>query len=270
VQKVRRILGGRRRTDPPGRRNASSRPKKQGNDVVVVVFGDGRYHRQTCWIWPSRCARPPPARELDMLLTAGERISNALVAMAIESLGAPGPLVHRIASRGHHHRRPTARPRSSTSPRPGCGRPLDEGRIVAGRRIPRGPARTPGDVTHAGPRGARTPPRWALAAALGRRRLRDLHRRGRDFQRRPADRPQRPPAGTPLPSRRLPRDGRLRRQGVDASLRGNTPAATNIPVHVPLVVLGQTGHRRHRIDQGHTHGRAHSDRASHTTAARPR
>src|ERR1700760_811229 len=30
----------------------------------------------------------PPARELDMLLTAGERISNALVAMAIESLGA--------------------------------------------------------------------------------------------------------------------------------------------------------------------------------------
>jgi len=30
----------------------------------------------------------PPAREMDMLLTAGERISNALVAMAIESYGA--------------------------------------------------------------------------------------------------------------------------------------------------------------------------------------
>lgn len=30
----------------------------------------------------------PPERELDMLLTAGERISNALVAMAIHSLGA--------------------------------------------------------------------------------------------------------------------------------------------------------------------------------------
>ena len=30
----------------------------------------------------------PPARELDMLLTAGERISNALVAMAIASFGA--------------------------------------------------------------------------------------------------------------------------------------------------------------------------------------
>ena len=30
----------------------------------------------------------PPAREMDMLLTSGERISNALVAMAIDSLGA--------------------------------------------------------------------------------------------------------------------------------------------------------------------------------------
>src|SRR5688500_20070744 len=30
----------------------------------------------------------PPAREMDMLLTAGERISNALVAMAISALGA--------------------------------------------------------------------------------------------------------------------------------------------------------------------------------------
>ena len=30
----------------------------------------------------------PPQREMDMLLTAGERISNALVAMAVESLGA--------------------------------------------------------------------------------------------------------------------------------------------------------------------------------------
>ncbi|WP_157932068.1 aspartate kinase, partial [Mycobacteroides abscessus] len=33
------------------------------------------------------CPAPPP-RELDMLLTAGERMSNALVAMAIHSLGA--------------------------------------------------------------------------------------------------------------------------------------------------------------------------------------
>ena len=33
----------------------------------------------------------PPARELDMLLTAGERISMALVAMAISDLGSrPG------------------------------------------------------------------------------------------------------------------------------------------------------------------------------------
>src|SRR2546430_9983328 len=30
----------------------------------------------------------PPEREMDMLLTAGERISNSLVAMAISALGA--------------------------------------------------------------------------------------------------------------------------------------------------------------------------------------
>ncbi len=42
----------------------------------------------SCSIWLSRCALPPPAREMDMLLTSGERISNSLVAMAIHSLGA--------------------------------------------------------------------------------------------------------------------------------------------------------------------------------------
>ncbi|GAA3439705.1 hypothetical protein GCM10018954_093260 [Kutzneria kofuensis] len=35
----------------------------------------------------SQVAPVPPARELDMLLTAGERISMSLVAMAIHSLG---------------------------------------------------------------------------------------------------------------------------------------------------------------------------------------
>ena len=38
-----------------------------------------------------------------MLLTAGERISNALVAMAIHSLGAQAALIHRFAGRCHHH-----------------------------------------------------------------------------------------------------------------------------------------------------------------------
>ena len=61
--------------------------KKQGNDVVVVVSAMGDTTDNLLDLAQQVCPVPPP-RELDMLLTAGERISNALVAMAIESLGA--------------------------------------------------------------------------------------------------------------------------------------------------------------------------------------
>ena len=61
--------------------------KKQGNDVVVVVSAMGDTTDDLMDLAQQVCPVPPP-RELDMLLTAGERISNALVAMAIESLGA--------------------------------------------------------------------------------------------------------------------------------------------------------------------------------------
>ena len=61
--------------------------KRQGNDVVVVVSAMGDTTDELLDLARAVCSSPPP-RELDMLLTAGERISNALVAMAIESLGA--------------------------------------------------------------------------------------------------------------------------------------------------------------------------------------
>jgi aspartate kinase len=61
--------------------------KKQGNDVVVVVSAMGDTTDDLLELAQQVCPAPP-GRELDMLLTAGERISNALVAMAIESLGA--------------------------------------------------------------------------------------------------------------------------------------------------------------------------------------
>ncbi len=61
--------------------------KKAGNDVVVVVSAMGDTTDELLDLAKQVCPAPP-ARELDMLLTAGERISNALVAMAIESLGA--------------------------------------------------------------------------------------------------------------------------------------------------------------------------------------
>lgn len=61
--------------------------RKSGNDVVVVCSAMGDTTDELLEL--AEGVNPdPPERELDMLLTAGERISNALVAMAIESLGA--------------------------------------------------------------------------------------------------------------------------------------------------------------------------------------
>jgi len=60
---------------------------RKGNDVVVVVSAMGDTTDDLLDLAKQVCP-VPPAREMDMLLTAGERIANALVAMAIESLGA--------------------------------------------------------------------------------------------------------------------------------------------------------------------------------------
>ncbi len=60
--------------------------KKAGNDVVVAVSAMGDTTDDL--LEKAQAVSPlPPARELDMLLTAGERISMALVAMAISDLG---------------------------------------------------------------------------------------------------------------------------------------------------------------------------------------
>jgi aspartate kinase len=61
--------------------------KKAGHDVVVVVSAMGDSTDELMDL-AEQVSPLPPARELDMLLTAGERISMALVAMAISDLGA--------------------------------------------------------------------------------------------------------------------------------------------------------------------------------------
>jgi aspartate kinase len=60
--------------------------KKQGHDVVVAVSAMGDSTDELLDL-ANDVSPLPPARELDMLLTAGERISMALVAMAISDLG---------------------------------------------------------------------------------------------------------------------------------------------------------------------------------------
>lgn len=61
--------------------------KKAGNHVAVVVSAMGDSTDELVDL-AEQVNPVPPAREMDLLLTSGERISNALVAMAIGSLGA--------------------------------------------------------------------------------------------------------------------------------------------------------------------------------------
>ncbi len=60
--------------------------KKDGHDVCVVVSAMGDTTDELLEL-AQQVSPLPPGRELDMLLTAGERISMALLAMAIQSLG---------------------------------------------------------------------------------------------------------------------------------------------------------------------------------------
>ena len=63
-----------------------ARAKRDGGDVVVVVSAMGKT-TDSLLRQAHEISRIPPGRELDMLLTAGERISMALLAMAIHEEG---------------------------------------------------------------------------------------------------------------------------------------------------------------------------------------
>ncbi len=60
--------------------------KKAGNDVVVVVSAMGDTTDELIDL-ANQVTPMPPQREMDILLTAGERISMSLLAMAINNLG---------------------------------------------------------------------------------------------------------------------------------------------------------------------------------------
>src|SRR3954454_21083241 len=62
------------------------RTKRQGHDVVVVVSAMGDTTDELLGL-AKQVSANPDRRELDMLLSAGERISMALLSMAIRDLG---------------------------------------------------------------------------------------------------------------------------------------------------------------------------------------
>jgi aspartate kinase len=81
--------GGTSVADAPRIRRVADRVvanKQAGHDVVVVVSAMGDSTDDLIELARQVSAEPPP-RELDMLLTAGERISMALLAMAIADRG---------------------------------------------------------------------------------------------------------------------------------------------------------------------------------------
>jgi aspartate kinase len=62
------------------------RAKQEGNQVIVVVSARGDTTDELIEL-AKEISEQPPAREMDMLLSTGEQISIALMAMAIQALG---------------------------------------------------------------------------------------------------------------------------------------------------------------------------------------
>lgn len=60
--------------------------KRKGNDLVIVVSAMGNTTNELSQLAITMNPNPP-ARELDMLLSSGERISMALLSMALHALG---------------------------------------------------------------------------------------------------------------------------------------------------------------------------------------
>ena len=130
----------------------------------------------------------PPAREMDMLLSTGEQVSVALMAMAIHSLGhraisLTGAQIGIMTDSIHTK----ARIRSISTDR--IRKALDEGNIVIAAGF-QGIDES-NNITTLG-RGGSDTTAVALAAVLECRRLRNLHRRGRRLHDRSAHRARGP------------------------------------------------------------------------------
>ncbi len=233
--------------------------RKGGHDVVVVVSAMGDTTDELLDL-AHQVSPLPPGRELDMLLTAGERISMALLAMAIHNLGYEarsytGSQAGVITTSAHGNAR-------IIDVTPGRLRTaLDEGAIVIVAGF-QGVAQDTKDITTLG-RGASDTTAVAVAAALNADDLRDLHRCRRCVHRRSTHRARRP-TNRADHLRGDARTGGLWRQGAHAALRRVRPPVQ--PAHSrSFVVLAEAGHDRHRLDGGSSRGAS----THHRRRARP-
>src|SRR5512139_2653767 len=84
-------FGGSSVADVEKIRRVAQRVKERrdaGNQLVVVVSAMGDTTDDLLGL-AKKMSADPPRRELDMLLTCGERISMALLSMALHELGVP-------------------------------------------------------------------------------------------------------------------------------------------------------------------------------------
>ena len=84
-------FGGTSVANPDRIKNVARRiaeTRRQGHQVVVVVSAMGHTTDQLLEL-ARQVSSHPPQRELDMLLSTGEQVSIALVAMALHELGVP-------------------------------------------------------------------------------------------------------------------------------------------------------------------------------------
>src|SRR5688500_2800062 len=84
-------FGGTSVADPERIREVAdhvARTKRRGDDVVVVVSAMGKETDELIRL-ASDVSKVRPGREMDMLITAGERKATALLCMALHDLGVP-------------------------------------------------------------------------------------------------------------------------------------------------------------------------------------
>ena len=93
------------------------RAQQAGHQVVMVVSAMGKNTDLLVDLAGQVCqgGGDPPAREMDMLLSTGEQVSVALMAMAIHDLGSEGGQPHWRADRYQVPTVRTARPASARS-----------------------------------------------------------------------------------------------------------------------------------------------------------
>ena len=202
-------FGGTSVADPVKLKRVAARlvaAREEGHRVVGVLSAMGHTTDELLELAQQVSATPHP-RELDMLVSVGERISCALAAMVIHDLGHEAISLTGsqagIVTDTVHGKAKIVEVRARR-----IHEALDEGTIVlvAGFQG----VSTAFEVTTLGRGGSDTTARRARRGAR-RRPLRDLHRRPRRLLRRPARRPRRPPADAGQ-LRRDARDGLLGRR----------------------------------------------------------